>query len=79
VTWNPANTQLAPISAALVDIVLSTNNGLSFPTMLANNTPNDGSQAVVLPSINTTQARILIRAEGNIFLDVSNGPFTITP
>jgi hypothetical protein len=79
VSWNPANSNLAPVNTALVDILLSTNNGASFPTVLADNTPNDGSQSVTLPALSTSQARIQIRAEGNIFYDVSNGPFTITP
>lgn len=79
VTWNPANTNLAPINTSQVDILLSTNNGNTFPTVLANNTANDGSQSVTLPAISTSQARIQVRAEGNIFFDVSNAPFNITP
>lgn len=79
VTWNPAGTNVAPINTGFVDILLSTNNGTTFTTLLADNTPNDGSQSVTLPAISTSQARIQVRAEGNIFYDVSNGPFTITP
>lgn len=77
VTWDPANTTLAPINATFVDILLSTDNGNSFPFLLVNNTPNDGSQTVVLPNIVTTNARIQVKADSNIFFDVSNGPFSI--
>lgn len=79
VTWNPANTNIAPVNTTQVDILLSTNNGSTFTTVLANNTPNDGSQTVTLPAISTSLARIQVKAEGNVYFDVSNAPFTITP
>lgn len=77
VTWNVANTTAAPVSTALVDILLSIDNGNTFPIMLVNNTPNDGSQTILLPSLISNLARIQVRAEGNIFYDVSNSPFSI--
>lgn len=77
VTWNVANTTAAPVNAANVDILLSTDGGLNFPTVLAAATPNDGSQAVTIPAVTTTTARIMVRATGNIFFDVSDANFTI--
>jgi hypothetical protein len=79
VTWNVANTNLAPVNTANVAILLSTNGGNSFDTTLLASTPNDGSQVVTLPNINTTQARIKVAAVGNIFFEISNSNFTITP
>jgi len=78
ITWNVANTTATPVSCANVKISLSTDGGQTFPTVLASSTPNDGSQAVVIPNTPTTTARIKIEAVGNIFFDISNANFTIT-
>ena len=78
VTWNVANTTASPVSAANVDIFLSTDGGLTYPTTLATATPNDGSHTVTIPNSQTSQARIMVRGSGNIFFDISNQNFTIS-
>ncbi|MBN8725401.1 MAG: hypothetical protein J0M03_21025, partial [Acidobacteria bacterium] len=77
VTWNVANTNAAPVNTSNVRISLSTDGGNTFPTILADNTPNDGSQTVTLPNVQTSNARIKVEAVGNIFFDISNPSFTI--
>ncbi|MBF9142347.1 IPT/TIG domain-containing protein [Hymenobacter properus] len=81
VTWDVANTVAAPVSCATVNILLSLDGGLTYPTVLATNVPNNGSAVVVAPSPATaqTQARIMVEAADNYFFDISNTNFTITP
>ena len=79
VTWNVANTTAAPVSCANVDIYLSTDGGNTWPATLATAVPNNGSAVVTIPSVNTSTARIKVQGSGNIFFDVSNVNFTITP
>ncbi len=78
ITWSVNSTNLAPINCTNVKISLSTDGGQTFPTVLAASTPNDGSEALVIPASQSTTARIKIEAVGNIFFDISNSNFSIT-
>ena len=77
VTWDVAGTTGAPVNCTAVDILLSLDGGLTYPITLATATPNDGSQTVQVPNQQTTAARVMVRANGNIFYDISNTDFTI--
>jgi len=70
VTWNVANTNTAPVSCNTVRISLS-RDGSTFPIILADNTPNDGSETITVPGTPSTSARIKVEAVGNIFFNVS--------
>jgi hypothetical protein len=78
ITWAVANTTASPVSCANVKISLSTDGGLTFPTVLSASTPNDGTESLVIPNTPTTTARIKVESVGNIFFDISNTNFTIT-
>jgi hypothetical protein len=76
VTWDVAGTNSATF-ATNVKISLSTDGGKTFPTVLAASTPNDGIEAVTLPSTQTNHARIKVEAVGNYFFDVNDADFNI--
>jgi hypothetical protein len=76
VRWDVAGTNTAAM-AQNVRISLSTDGGQTFPTVLAASTPNDGSEAIVLPAVTTTTARLKVEAVGNYFFDVNDANFSI--
>lgn len=76
-TWDVAGTTANGINAASVNIYLSTDNGASFGTLLVGNVPNDGSETITIPNIDTNAGRIIIQPTNNIFFDMNNGVLTI--
>ena len=78
INWNVAGTDGGNIGATNVDILFSTDGGLTFPFTLLANTSNDGTESVIIPSLPTTQGRIKIKASNNIFFDINNADITIS-
>jgi subtilisin-like proprotein convertase family protein len=80
VRWDVANTDKPPVNCSSVDILLSTDNGQTYPTTLAVGVPNTGSAYILVPSsINTSTARIRINGSNSVFFDISNAGFRIQP
>jgi hypothetical protein len=81
ITWNVANTNLPQVNCNSVRILMSVNGGLSFPIVLAEDTPNDGSETLTLPVAAPVSAgissRIKVVAKGNVFFNISPA-FNIT-
>ncbi|TWO32268.1 T9SS type A sorting domain-containing protein [Seonamhaeicola sediminis] len=79
ISWVVGETTNATINCQNVNILLSTDGGVTFPTIIASSTPNDGAFDYTVPAIgDTNQARILIEAADNIFYDVSDFNFSIS-
>jgi len=77
VTWNVGGSDLAPINTPLVNILLSTDGGQTFPTILAQSVPNNGTYNVNVPNTLTITARVMVEGDGNIFFDINNKNFEI--
>ncbi|WP_075341610.1 reprolysin-like metallopeptidase [Tenacibaculum agarivorans] len=78
VTWNVAGTTGNGVNAATVDILLSTDGGDTYTTVLASGVTNDGSHNITVPNAVGTQNRIMVKGSNHIFFDISNSNFTIT-
>jgi Metallo-peptidase family M12B Reprolysin-like/Secretion system C-terminal sorting domain len=78
ITWNVGSTTSAPFNTANVSILFSADGGNNFNYILAPSTANDGSHIVVVPNINTSAGRIMIRSIGNIFYNINAANITIT-
>ncbi|MCK5902336.1 MAG: tandem-95 repeat protein [Cocleimonas sp.] len=73
VTWEVASTNLPPINCSTVDILLSTDGGVTFSTLLSHHTENDGNETVNLPTlVENTRTRLKISCVDNIFFDISD-------
>ena len=71
IVWDVANTNVLPVNASEVNILLSVDGGLTFPVVLASNVTNDGSHAIVVPSNITNQGRIKVEASNNVFYSIN--------
>lgn len=69
--WDVAGSDLAPINCAEVDILLSLDDGITFPIILASNVPNIGTATVAIPDVSSTTARVKVQASNNIFFTFS--------
>ena len=79
VEWDIANTDIAPVNCATVNILISFDGGYTFSDTLATNVPNDGEQDIIVPANSGTQNRIKVEAADNIFFDISDEDFEIVP
>lgn len=77
ITWDVGGSDLAPISTPLVNILLSTDGGQTFPITLASQVSNNGSYQIQVPFVNTSTARVMVEGDGNIFFDINDRNFTI--
>ena len=79
IKWTIGNT-LTPqdsIMTGSVNIYLSIDGGMSFPIILATNVPNNGEYQATAPNYFATNARVKVKAVGNIYFDVSKVGFRI--
>ncbi len=78
ITWDVVGTNVAPFNATNVTILFSADGGLSFPYTLISSTANDGTENIVIPAVNTTKGRIMVKAIGNVFFNVNTTNITVS-
>jgi len=77
VTWDVNGTAALPGSTN-INIKMSTDGGLTFPIVLASDTPNDGTEVVSVPDVAPSlNCRILIEPTNNVYYAISTVPFYI--
>jgi len=77
ITWDVANTDTGAVNTALVDILLSTNGGVSFDTVLATGVDNNGSYDILVPDVLEDNCRIMVKGNGNIFFNINTARIAI--
>ncbi|MCP4322603.1 MAG: hypothetical protein GY787_12310, partial [Alteromonadales bacterium] len=77
ITWDVANTDIAPVNATTVDILITDDGGETFTTIVSDVT-NEGSEIINIPAgIPTSTARIMVRGHDNIFFAINSADITI--
>ncbi|WP_300567939.1 zinc-dependent metalloprotease [Flavobacterium sp.] len=76
ITWTVNNTNTLSGSSN-VDILLSTDGGLTYPVVLATNTLNDGLESITVPNIVAPNCRVMVKPTGNVFFDINSKSFAI--
>ena len=77
VTWDVAGTNAAPINTSTVTIYLSRDLGVTFTEVLASGIPNNGSASIMLPNEDIAVARLMVKADNNIYFAVNSSFFSI--
>lgn len=77
ILWTVAGTDTNGIDVATVDILLSTDGGVTFTEELAMGVPNDGSHDIVVPNLPTQRCRLMVKGSNHIFYAVNAMPFSI--
>jgi len=77
ITWDVAGTDANNINVSNVNVLLSLDGGLTFPVVLASNTPNDGTEEIIVPNSIMPNVRVMVEAIDNIFYAINSEPFSI--
>jgi subtilisin-like proprotein convertase family protein len=79
ITWDVAGTNGGAVNTPTVNILLSVDGGQTFPFTLASNIPNNGAANINVPNVggDTSQARVIVEGNNNLFFAVNSSNFTI--
>lgn len=77
INWDVANTNVAPVNCATINILLSTDGGYTFPITLASGVTNNGTYDITVPDNTTDLGRIKIESVNNIFYAINDANISI--
>ena len=77
ITWDVAGTTANGVNTANVNILLSTDGGLTFDTVLATNVPNNGTHDITVPNVFGGFCRVMVEGAGNIFYNINSEDFKV--
>jgi len=76
ITWNVNSTNLMA-GAATVDILLSIDGGVTYPTVLATGVANDGNETITVPNTPAPHCRVMVQPTGAPFFAINTMDFPI--
>ncbi|WP_194767213.1 reprolysin-like metallopeptidase [Tamlana sp. I1] len=76
ITWNVNNTNKLS-GAEQVDILLSTDGGLNYGTILASHVTNNGAYTIIVPNVPAPYCRLMVVASNNYFFSINSHDFSI--
>ncbi|MCF6223272.1 MAG: M12 family metallo-peptidase [Flavobacteriaceae bacterium] len=76
ITWDVAGTIANGVNVSNVNILLSTDGGITFST-ISSNTPNDGTQDIMVPDTEASKCFVMVEAIGNFFYAINSKTFSI--
>ena len=77
ITWDVAGTNAGVVNSPNVDILLSTDGGLTYNTTIATAVPNNGTYSMTVPNIVEGNCRIMVKGSGNIFFNINSARIAI--
>lgn len=78
ISWDVARTNYPPVDVQTVNVLLSTDNGLSFPQTLLSNIANNGEKNICVPNVNLRNVRFMVQAGNASFFNVSRHSMSVT-
>ena len=77
ITWDVAGTTSNGINTSNVNILLSTDGGQNFDTVLASNATNNGSADIIVPSLQAPFCRVMVEPVDNVYYAINASEFSI--
>jgi len=77
IKWEVAGTNSNGVNVSRVNVLLSTDGGFTFSTVLASNVSNNGTIIINVPEVQAPTCYIMVEAVGNTFFAINSNSFSI--